>query len=96
MVKDAIHEAMGHAGNAQLLAVVFGAFRSAWKWACIGSSVLVLGTLYLTLPPLIIGVLAEATLFVPLRSSLDIDESFRFPLTQCWALGVVALKLWLR
>ena len=64
------------------------------KWLLISLKVLVLGGLWLVLPPLLIGYIIEAVLIVPFRTSLH--ETPIYPLTQCWALGLIFLKIWTR
>jgi hypothetical protein len=69
-------------------------FQATAAWALIGVQVIVLGGFWLTIPPLLIGLLFEAIFDAPLRT--PINETPRYPFVQCWALGLVMLKVWTR
>jgi len=53
-----------------------------------------LAVIWLGLPPLLIGCLLEAVIVVPLRTPLN--ETPVYPIAQCWALGLIFLKIWAR
>ena len=64
------------------------------KWMVIGVKVLVLGSIWLVVIPLMIGVIFESVAVIPLRVAAQ--ETPVYPLMQCWALGLVFLKIWMR
>jgi len=63
-----------------------------WGIAC--GKVLIFASVWLTIVPFFIGVAFEAIVVVPLRTARN--ETPRYPLVQCWALGLVFLKIWTR
>jgi hypothetical protein len=64
------------------------------KWLLIALKVVILGSFWLTVPPLLIGILVESMVIIPLRTPLQ--ETPVYPWIQCWALGLVFLKIWIR
>lgn len=76
--------------NANLGALI----RTAFKWAMITLRVIILGVIWLTVPPLLIGCLFEVIVVTPIRTSAI--ETPKYPFVQCWALGFVVLKIWTR
>jgi len=68
--------------------------RAAGKWGWAALKCSLLASVWLTLPPLLLGVLLEAVLVVPVRTGFT--ETPRYPLVQCWAVGLVLLKIWTR
>eukprot|EP01041_Mallomonas_annulata_P006604 gene6604-13369_t len=64
------------------------------KWNIVVIKVVILCIIWLSIYPLLVGVLFEAVVVVPLRTPLD--ESPSYPLVQCWALGLMFLKIWMR
>ncbi len=65
-----------------------------WKWLLIVCKVLVLGTVWLLVPPLAVGLFIEALFIVPLRTPLN--ETPQYPFLQCWAIGLIVFKVWTR
>ncbi len=68
--------------------------KSMRIWLVVGMKWLVLGVLWLIVAPLLIGSVFEAVLITPIFYPLA--ETPRTILTQDWALGLVALKLWMQ
>lgn len=60
------------------------------KWVALAMKVLVVGAIWLAVPPLILGVLLEAMFVMPMR--LPAYESPYFPFLQNWAIGLILLK----
>jgi len=56
--------------------------------------VVALGGVWLVVPPLLIGVLFELICSAPFRTPHN--ETPRYPVVHCWAIGLVFLKLWVR
>jgi hypothetical protein len=69
---------------------LYYASRAVVKWVVLAGKVLAVGTLWLAVPPLILGILLEAMFVMPLR--LTMYESPFFPFLQNWALGLILLK----
>jgi len=70
------------------------AANTALKWLVIAVKIIILGGIWLTVIPLLLGLTFEAIAVVPLRTSAN--ETPRYPVVQCWALGLVFLKIWTR
>jgi len=68
--------------------------KAVTKWTLITIKIIALGTIWLTIPPLLIGCLFGLVIDVPLRTPFD--ESPRYSFVQCWALGFIAFKIWTR
>jgi hypothetical protein len=64
------------------------------KWSIVVAKVLILSIVWLTVFPLLVGLLFETAIVIPFRTPLD--ESPNYPLIQCWALGLMFLKIWMR
>ncbi len=63
-------------------------------WFMVGIKWLVLCTVWLILAPLLVGSLFEVVLITPVFHPLD--ETPRVVIEQDWALGLVALKMWMQ
>ncbi len=68
--------------------------KSVKIWLAVGIKWLVLSVVWLILAPLLIGSLFEVVLIAPVFHPLD--ETPRIVLAQDWALGLVALKMWMQ
>lgn len=68
--------------------------RALCKWTTIAAKVLAVGLLWLLVPPMLLGLLLESLCLIPLRTPLM--ETPQFPLLQCWAVGLILLKVWIR
>jgi hypothetical protein len=64
------------------------------KWILVALKVISFSSIWLTIIPLLIGVAFEAIAVVPLRTAMN--ETPKYPIVQCWALGLVFLKIWTR
>jgi hypothetical protein len=65
-----------------------------WTWTKIAAKSVTLGAIWFTVIPLLIGLLLDAAIVAPLRTPLN--ESPTYSLVQCWAVGLLVLKIWLR
>mmetsp|Transcript_13517 Transcript_13517/g.20306 ORF Transcript_13517/g.20306 Transcript_13517/m.20306 type:complete len:1060 (-) Transcript_13517:77-3256(-) len=65
-----------------------------WKWFLISLKIIVLGSIWFSVIPLLIGILLETVVVIPFRTPLD--ETPSYPPLQCWAIGLLFLKVWLR
>jgi len=68
--------------------------RSILKWAMMSIKALLLGAVWLSIPPVLLGFLVEALFLIPVRT--PIQETPQYPFLQCWAIGLIILKVWLR
>ena len=82
-----INDVAGNINARSLLTVIM-------KWTSIALKVLILGSIWMTVIPLLVGLLFEAVAVVPLR--VNENESPMYPVMQSWALGLVFLKIWMR
>ncbi len=64
------------------------------KWAGLVGKILALGSVWLLVPPLAVGLFVEALVIIPLRTPLN--ESPQYPFLQCWAIGLIIFKVWTR
>jgi E3 ubiquitin-protein ligase MARCH6 len=64
------------------------------QWIAVCLKVIAISSIWLTIIPLLIGIGFESIAVVPLRTSPN--ETPRYPVLQCWALGLVFLKIWMR
>ena len=64
------------------------------KWASITTKLLLIGLVWLTIIPLLIGISFESVIIMPWR--IASNESPIYPFLHCWALGLVSLKVWTR
>jgi hypothetical protein len=80
--------------DAQAYSEAHRAFLAVAQWVWIGTQWTFLTTLWLSLPPLLIGFLLEAVIVVPFRTPFN--ETPVYVAAQCWAVGVVFLKIWAR
>jgi hypothetical protein len=69
---------------------VRSALAATAKWVLLAVKVLTVGTLWLGLPPMILGILLETLFVAPMR--LTVIETPFFPFLQNWALGLIILK----
>lgn len=67
---------------------------ATFKWCVVGAKVSFLATIWLTVPPLMLGTLLESLVVIPIRTPLR--ETPVYPWVQVWALGLVFLKIWVR
>jgi hypothetical protein len=82
---------MKEANNqAELLALT----RLFLKWFLVAVKTVVLGSVWLTLIPLLIGILIEAIFIIPLWTPLRESPSYSF--LQAWAVGLLFLTAWIR
>jgi E3 ubiquitin-protein ligase MARCH6 len=51
-------------------------------------------SIWLLLPPLLIGLLFESIIAIPFRTPLN--ETSKFPIIQSWGFGFILLKIWIR
>jgi len=65
---------------------------SVVKLAALSLKVLCTGLLWLPPPPLLLGLLLEAVILIPLRTPLY--ETPQYSFLQCWAIGLILLKVW--
>lgn len=63
-------------------------------WTVLGFKIMTISSVWLTIIPLLIGIGFESIAVVPLRTATN--ETPRYPLLQCWAVGLVFLKIWTR
>ncbi len=64
------------------------------KWVTLAFQVAVASTVWLVVPPLLIGYLLEAGVILPFRTDLQSTPSF--PFLQSWAIGLILLKLFVK
>jgi hypothetical protein len=64
------------------------------KWVTLAFQVVVASTVWLVVPPLLIGYLLEAGVILPFRTDLHSTPSF--PFLQSWAIGLILLKLFVK
>ena len=69
-------------------------FKSLSKWTAVTLKVTLVGGLWLSLPPLLVGLFVDAFFIVPLKTPLNETPLFGFG--QCWVVGAVMLKIWVR
>lgn len=84
------HVAKEAHNQAELIAFV----KLMMKWTVIGTKTFVLGSIWLTVLPLLVGILIEAIFIIPLWTPLS--ESPVFSFLQAWAVGLLALTAWIR
>jgi E3 ubiquitin-protein ligase MARCH6 len=68
--------------------------RAIQTWIVISLKWAVLGFLWLGVAPVLIGTLFETLIIIPVL--VPVGETPRFALIQNWALGLVALKVWVQ
>ncbi len=68
--------------------------KIVYKWLIIATKVIIIGMVGLSIPPLLIGILNEVLFWVPLSTPLN--ETPKYPLFRCWALGLLYLKGWIK
>lgn len=68
--------------------------KAIQKWTILTVEVVVIGIVWLIVPPILIGYLLTASILVPMRASLN--ETPQYPFVQCWAIGLILLKVWMR
>jgi E3 ubiquitin-protein ligase MARCH6 len=88
IIRFVVRDVMTNRDNYHALA------RAIGKWALVAIKVVVLGTVWLIVPPLLIGVLFELVGSAPFRTPEN--ETPKYPIVHLWALGLVFLKLWVR
>lgn len=64
------------------------------KWIGIITKVVLVGALWLIVPPMLVGYLIEALAVIPFRTT--VHETAHYPFLQCWAIGLILLKVWTR
>jgi len=64
------------------------------KWLGIIAKVVLVGAVWLIVPPMLVGYLIEAFVMIPFRTT--IYETPNYPFLQCWAIGLIVLKVWTR
>jgi hypothetical protein len=64
------------------------------KWIVIGVKSFVLGSIWLTILPLLVGILTESALVVPLW--IPHGESYSFSFLHSWAIGLLDFAAWMR
>lgn len=69
-------------------------FKVVGKWLLVIAKIAVVGSVWMLLPPLLIGYLIEATFVIPVRTSTMETPQYYF--FQCWAIGLIVLKIWTR
>jgi hypothetical protein len=86
-LRTAAHQATQNAQAASL-------YEYVSKYALIVGKVLLVGILWLTVIPFLVGLLVDLLFLVPILT--EPNETPFYPLLQCWAVGLVFLKMWAR
>jgi E3 ubiquitin-protein ligase MARCH6 len=66
--------------------------KVAMKWIIIAGKVAVLGSMWLIIPPMLIGLLFEVNVVIPFQTGPQ--ETNRFSLLPSWAIGLILFKIW--
>lgn len=69
-------------------------FRLISKWMTISIKTLVLGSIWVTILPVLVGILIEAIIIIPLWTPYLESPSHSF--LQSWAIGLLAFTAWIR
>lgn len=64
------------------------------KWLSIIAKVVLVGAAWLIVPPMLVGYLIEALVVIPFRTTVHETPHYQF--LQCWAIGLIVLKVWTR
>ena len=68
-----------------------GVMNVIWKWAIRALQFVLVGMYWLVVPPFMLGIIFESLFLNPIRGNTSV---FSFSLLECWAFGLIGLKIW--
>lgn len=70
---------------------VVGVMNVVWKWSVRALQFVLVGMYWLVVPPFMLGIIFESLFLNPIRGNTSV---FSFSLLECWAFGLIGLKIW--